>query len=446
MQSLLLLISIVLSTILYVAPESDTQLILEMQLVVYVVLIAVNYIQTKRFNLFQVWLAAFIFILHSEMLIIVDSNDTIGYLSPFFLFLMSNNLVLVGYGFVGNGKTKKRSVDIYQIYNKHRFAFLLVGLGVWFILGSIMDIQNNLLMGRQLEETVGSSDIFSVFTDAIGVILPALIAFMYRDEKGPKKWLHLVYVLPIFIVHIILATRFKLLFALVPYCIVIGAIDVVRPSKKMIISLLLVALVTSYISSFMKENRYKTMAELSNSNNYDEDDVPEDARWSVKLAAKMSPEGVIMMARYADVYFENHDLCYGKEIAHLFYRWVPRSLWKNKPMPIEHWLIRHYENVSEYHSTSSGYIGALRADFGWFSLLFAILIGVFLKKLDLYVSDVCRNRPNSIEIVVAAMIFAYVFFMVRSPITATYTFLYECVVYLIVKVAATRKNRVILNK
>ena len=441
MQIVLIIISFILAFALNVTPKDNVQLIVEMQLLVYISLIIANYMKTKCINLFQVWLVAFIFIIHSDILFTADSKNVMEYISPFFLYLMANNLVLVGYN-IQNAIPQHRQLrkDIYTISNKHWYVFILFVFTLIFLLGSLSEVRNNLMSGRQLDEAVGSASVVGIFVNAVGILLPSLIAYFFRDVRGTKKWLQLIFVIPILVIHMILATRFKLLFALVPYCVVAGIIDVVNVSKKKLIPLIMSVLLVLQVASFMKANRYNTLAEMSVSNEYEDEIVGENARWSVKLAAQMSPEGIMKMSRYADKYFEHHELCYGRESAHLLFRWVPRAIWKNKPMPIDHWLIRYYENVSEYHSTSSGFIGIFRADFGWFALIFAILIGMLIRRLNDYMSNVCCYRSDSIELVIAAMIIPYVFFMVRSPITATYIFLYEYIVYMIVRILATNKK------
>ena len=437
MQYILLLISFVLAAIMYVVPADAIQVIVEAQLFVYVAMVVANYLAERRINLLQVWIVAYIFIIHSEMLILADMGDIFEYLSPFFLFLMSNNLVLLGY-YISKRKAKPiNNVVEYQVENKPLFALLIIVSLAIFVYGSIQNVRDNLLLGRQLDDAVGSAKLGAMFIDSIGIMLPSLIAFLFKDVRGKVKWLQLLFVIPIFIIHIILATRFKLLFSLIPYCIVSGMIDVVKVSWQRMVALLAIAIGVTTLSSFMKENRYMSMTELSY-DNYVIDEY-ENSKWSVKLGVQMSPEGVLQMAKYADDYFSSHDLTYGKECANLLYRWVPRKLWNNKPKPLDHWLIRYYEDVSEAHSTSSGFIGVFRADFGWFALLFAVLLGLLLKRLDVYALETCEYKSTSLEIIMASLMFSYVFFMVRSPITATYILLYEYIVYVMIRTLTTIK-------
>jgi oligosaccharide repeat unit polymerase len=294
-------------------------------------------------------------------------------------------------------------------------------------------------MGRQLDETIGTANVGKLLSNAMGIILPSFIAFVFGKVKGGLKWLQLIFVIPIFVLHIILATRFKLLFAFIPYCIISGLINVSNPTKKTNIMLIILIVASSMISSIMKDNRYMSVSELA-MDDYIVDEYS-NSRWSVKLGTKLSPEGIIQVMKYADDYFENHDLRYGIESSNILYRWIPRKIWPNKPTTLDHWLIRYYENVPDTHSTSSGFIGVFRADFGWLAaLLFAFLIGMMIARINVYMNRMCTDNTSSIEYVMAVAMIPFVFFFVRSPITSAYTLLFEYFVYVTVRVLTTNKK------
>ena len=149
-------------------------------------------------------------------------------------------------------------------------------------------------------------------------------------------------------------------------------------------------------------------------------------------AYNMSPEGIIYMAKKADEYFANNPLLYGRETAFLLYFWVPRSIWPDKPTQLGSWLIRKTENVSDEHSTSSGFMGELRADFGWFSLIFALFIGLLLNLCDQFIYSF-KNNENNIDYIIAAVLYCYFFFFVRSPITASMVLIGEFITFYIIK-------------
>ncbi len=437
MQTLLLIVSFILAVMLYVVPENGIQTIIEVQLFVYIALIVANYKRCKHINLFQVWIAAFIFMIHSEMLILAGDSLVFEYTTPMFLFLMSNNLVLVGYLYAKPKCNKDVKLREYRITNKHLYILLIILFYIIFIWNSAKEASLNLLMGRQLDDTIGTTNIWDMLANSMGIILPSLVAFLFRDVKKPFKWIQLILVLPVFIFHVVLATRFKLLFSLIPYCIVSGLINLSKSTWRTNMALLVIILSASILSSFMKSNRNMSVVDLG----MDEHVADEyaNSRWSVKLGAELSPEGIIQVAKYADNYFENHELRYGLESSNILYRWVPRKIWPNKPTTLDHWLIRYYEDVPDTHSTSSGFIGVFRADFGWFALVFAFIIGIVVAKINAYMERICTNNTSSIEFIIAATMVPLVFFMVRSPITSVYTLLFEYLVYLIVRIFTTAR-------
>lgn len=205
-----------------------------------------------------------------------------------------------------------------------------------------------------------------------------------------------------------------MLFAVLPYLIIMGVIPVKNIKARQVIIILSVVVVAVVFSSFLKRARNisieerETMALVEN--------VYENRGSLPKVAGYMSPEGVVKMAYYADDYFEERPLHWGKEFGFALYFWIPRAIWHNKPTQLDYWLIREYLSVSNKFSSASGFIGELRADFGWGLLLFMILFGILLKEGDRYIVNVIEGR--SLHTVVAACLYPFVFFIIRSPLTS----------------------------
>ena len=146
------------------------------------------------------------------------------------------------------------------------------------------------------------------------------------------------------------------------------------------------------------------------------------------------------MTELANDYFSTHSLRYGRETSIILYFWVPRAIWPDKPTQLDHWLIREYnKRVPDGHSTASGFTGELRADFGMFSLFFVFVGGMLLRRGDAYVEQVFLSSDN-INKILAACFFPYVFFVVRSPLAATQTFIFELVIFFIIKRFMTEKK------
>ena len=160
------------------------------------------------------------------------------------------------------------------------------------------------------------------------------------------------------------------------------------------------------------------------------DNYVESERLIVRLASNMSPEGVVRMARLADRYFADHSLHYGRETGFVLYFWVRRRFFPEKPTMLDYWLIREYNPlVSEKYTTASGFLGELRADFGWFSLLFVFLFGMLMRRLDDFSSAVFSAGNSSFDMVLASLLYPWVFFFVRSPVTSTISLLWELVLF-----------------
>ena len=114
-----------------------------------------------------------------------------------------------------------------------------------------------------------------------------------------------------------------------------------------------------------------------------------------------------------------------------------------------HWLIREYRTgFSEGHSSSFGFTGELFADFGYLSLIVVFLLGMALKWADQF-RAYQLSQPQSYQKILVGMMFSYVFFFVRSPITATTTFLGILLVYYLIRKLLFKKlvvNKQVLKK
>jgi len=100
----------------------------------------------------------------------------------------------------------------------------------------------------------------------------------------------------------------------------------------------------------------------------------------------------------------------------IFYWWIPRTFWPEKPTMAGHWVLREltYESgFSSAHSISGGFAMPALLDFGpiwgaFFSILYGVLIGWFevyaWRQHDL-------QRPSAI---LAGLFYFAVFFMMRS--------------------------------
>jgi oligosaccharide repeat unit polymerase len=384
---------------------------------------------TKRFSLLHTWEIAFIFIIWSDMLLCAADND--NYTLPIFFYTFANSLVLLGY--FSHTKTSQANTKYPNTFTEQKWEllFVIIFCILLYLYYNYERVLETLSFGRVLTQTLGSGNLKSTIIPALGMLLPGLIAYYFRYIVRGGTLYALLLVLPIFIYQFIIATRFQLLFQIFPFAIILGFIKIEKINLKSIAFMLLFGIMLGWGSSYIKKNR--NFAE--NETIYEETSyVSENSNdLFYNIAKDLSPEGIIEMMWLADNYYSTHNLEYGKESAYMLYFWVPRSIWKNKPTPIDHWLIRKYENVVEEHSTSTGFIGFLRADFGWFALLFAIIWGIIIKKCDNFIRRILKNKTPGFNYVFAASLYPYIFFAVRSPQTATQQLIFIYIIYICFK-------------
>lgn len=409
--------------------SSDLIFISETNFVFLSVIIFLDYFNRKSLSYLQVWLLAFIFIILSESLII--DNQGLILRAAKYLFI-SNIIVVIGYhlpfkinmlGFKLKNYSKKKSKWT---------PYVLILIIFIYVLYSIPSAILTYNLGRNTAANLIMEDrniIYSNLFQSLGLILPSIIMFYFKEVKNYKTiYIPLIICLPIFTILFISGTRFNLLFSLGGF---IFLSQISRQGKiKLGLKLLVLSFVLLISSLLMFEFRSDGLSKFNKSI----EEVPLEKRFSQKIAAKMSPEGIIDMTALSMNYFDNNPHTYGKSTAFLTYFWIPRSLWKDKPTMIGHWLIRTSRSgFSEGHSASFGFTGELYADFGYFSFLFLVLIGIILKWGDRIRDHILQQEVNYYKILVA-MVFPYVFFFVRSPITASITFIGIVLIHRLIRV------------
>ena len=432
MTGVMIILLLFISTILtFAIPyfQEYTVTILKWELILYILMVLVDMRQTKQFNLFHTWIASFIFIIWSDMILIAADDPAHVYTIPIFFYLIANNLALWGYKLSSNNKMMTRE-EYLVTHPRYMFALILIGI-VSFLYIFYDNIILTLGSGRILNDAKGGTTLTGSIASALGLILPALITYYFRYVKK-KSWIYSILLsLPILVFQAIIATRFKLLFQIIPLFIMLGVIKVKDNTIKSLMVLTGAVIAIGVYSSYTKENRnYAINEQRSHEQRYTAD-TKDDIFLS--FAEEMSPEGIIHMAHLANDYFEKNSLSYGRESLTIFYFWIPRSWWPEKPTQLDYWLIRKYENMPDAHSTSSGFLGELRADFGWISIIFALFIGIVLRRCDQYIQSIFSNQSHSLQMVFAAMLYPYFFFFVRSPLTASFSLIFCYFIYWIIR-------------
>lgn len=421
------------SSFLFLTIPNAAKIIVDIQLVLYLIVLWLNYRRNKAFNLYQIWIVSYIFIVWSEMEILSVNAFSSSLEIPFARYTLANFAFLFGYHFYKKDGLYHEKTNNIQKTN-FLLPLLLIVLYVYYVGSNFLYARNVFLNGRSYGSgsALANGSLLNSLTSSLGLMLPALIGYYYTTIKHKRIWISLFFSLPIFVVLLLTTSRFKFLFSIVPFLIVTGVIGLKRTSFKKNFLLLLIAVAILVVTGYIKENRNVAFFEFEAKDlfGYQSNTGQE---FFEKVAYEMSPEGVVKMASVADDYFSTHDLHYGKETGFIFIFWIPRGWWPDKPTMLDNWLIREYEhNLADGYSTASGFIGELRADFGWFCLVFILVFGLFVHRLDNFTKHLVNHRPQSFQLVLVSILYPWIFFFVRSPLTATMTLLWELLLWKIV--------------
>ncbi len=399
-----------------------------MHLYLYLAIIVIDFINTKRFNLLQTWLCGFVFIILSEMIEIVRENYAQSYLVAIIFYLASNNFLLLGYLLRKRPKFKiSTGREIIKGKPFIIFAVILILAFIAYRLPGVAASREDIGYGGG--SSMGNGSFLGTFMGGVGTIVPAFIGLYFKTKRKPL--VGFLIVLPVFLILISLGSRYKMLFTMLPYLITCGFITLEHLNFKRVLSVCLAVFLLSSLADFVKFSRRS--ADITVSDYLEREQSSNDGLdFPAKVAANMSPEGVVFMAELADHYFSTHNLHYGKESGFVLYYWIPRALWPSKPTMLDHWLIReYYGDKGEGFSTASGFMGELRADFGRFALIFAFLLGFALRWADEFVKVTLRGDSRNLNIALAGVLYPFVFFFVRSPLTSCFSFFSELIVFLL---------------
>lgn len=423
---IIFLLTLVLSA--FTLMSDNLQMISEVSLFGLSVFIALDYFKSKSLTFFQTWIISFIFIILSEAILINPGENILNAVK---YLLIANNLVIIGY--IVPARFKKRNY-IKNFYIGKTFKwipYILIFLVVVYALSALPSAIVTFSMGRDYAAEVLNKEynvISNSFLSSLGFVLPSIIVFYYKEIKLKKSIIiPLILSFPIFAILFIGGTRFPLLFSFGGFLIVSQA----SPSGRISLNLKLVSLLLLLVVSSWLMGQFRSGGLMGFE--YKQAESVTDVRLSKRLASKMSPEGVVDMTAMSMTYFESNPHTHGKSIAFLTYFWVPRSVWPDKPTMLGHWMIRKYRSgFGEGHSSSFGFTGELFADFGYFSLFFVFLLGVLLKRADMYRAFQLA-QPMSYSKILVAMMFSYVFFFVRSPVTSSVNFIGILLVYSLIR-------------
>lgn len=431
-----------ISFFLIVVPGISNFDVASSHLYILIALMMVDFAKSRSISFFTIWITAFVYIILSEMVLYRNSAEytwSIRYL------LSANNVVLISY-LRTSPKISLLKSDFNSTYmckNSKLFVVLIVIMYVLYITNTFNRVLNNYIGARRLVNAMGSGSFFGTLIGSFGLVLPSLIGYYVVRIKKGSKWIALLLSMPIFFFLLVLATRFKMLFSIAPFFMVTDFIRLKSLNKKSIAYSAFIGISLIFITNSVKDNRASSFIEvLTNIDEVDDNSRSTESGFAVSVCRRCSPEGIVNMTQLADKYFENHDLKYGECSGMIFYFWVPRAIWKDKPTQLDYWMPRYfYKNLDDSFTTASGFTGEVRADFGLFSYLFMILFGFMLKKANtlLVISD--YGRKASYTTIYATMLIPYFFFFVRSPLTSSYNLIFEIfTIYIIGKLCFAKEN------
>jgi oligosaccharide repeat unit polymerase len=409
----------------------------------FILFIFVDFYYRKSFGLIQLWLISFVYVINSEG--VVNYDILKAYLSDSVIatkvIYMSNVMVLAGY-YINMKKNafEKKKAEVFLL--KPKAKLFLVILVLLYIAINIPFAINAYKFGRNA--AWGKSDsgfVLSLLTQGMGLLLPSVITYVYNVKANKSDMWILTLMLPVFAILLLGGTRFYFLFSF------LGSLMVYYSNKKIknadlvyltpLVSILYISvdvmmsirngggsLINAALGVFTGESKGQAKDFVS------------------FVSSKMSPEGVILSFSKMVEYFKFNEYLYGESTGFIIYFWIPRAIWSTKPTMLGHWLIRSYGDTgySGGHSASFGFCGDFYADFGVFgAVLLSGVLGYYFKYLENYAR--WAKQDDSPYQIIGAMIYPYVFFVVRSPITATMTFILVIAVFIVVRKIIFIKNK-----
>lgn len=143
--------------------------LLGVELAVYLMLIIVSFLEEKRLSLFQIWIAAFVFVILSEMIVIsYDARSLSLYISPIVYLLTANNLVLFGY--LINRKVSKLKHKSYKVINPSYLSIFIWILIIFYFLSNVYLFQKALYSGVRGGggSSLGTFELSSTLSKGVG--------------------------------------------------------------------------------------------------------------------------------------------------------------------------------------------------------------------------------------------------------------------------------------
>ncbi|MBO4417856.1 MAG: hypothetical protein J5801_07055 [Bacteroidales bacterium] len=398
---------------------------------------AIDIVANRSFSLLTVWLAGFIYIILSDILLYhYQASD--NWVDSF--VLLANDAVLAGYYFLRPQQKNTLTItnEHHEVPSQFAFVSVLVVLYVFYLYNLVPNAIQSFLVGGRKVEDVSDNVLFTTFLGGYH-ILPLVIAFYIVRIRHKSAWLALLYSLPIFAIDFFSGDRFRFIFSVMPFFLVSSILRIDNLNFKRMITIVIALIVIVVSADYMLHTRRTGFGKYEKTVSTDVKH-PHDDSFSVKVSSQCSPEGTIRMMNILHNHLQTHEPTYGLSTGFVLYFWIPRVVWPSKPTMLNHWLPRMYMNVGEGHSTSSGFMGEPYADFEYFAFIVYFLIGVLLSRGNNLLIKYDYGRAPVYNSLYVSLLIPYAFFVVRSPVTGTcYILMQWLMLYLFKKVLFVKK-------
>lgn len=430
-------LTIIVSVIL-LGVSDDVFMIANIHFYLLVMLAFLEILAERSISLMSVWILGFIYVILSDILLNCYGPEY-SWAAKF--MLLSNDVVVLGY-YLKKSTIKEPAKTIIEPDKPSKyFGFVYAIFYVIFLVYVIpQTIEAIAVGGRNVEHS--ETNIFASTLLGGYKVMPLIIAAKYAWFNPKRKWIAILIALPFLFADFFAGTRFRFLFSILPFLVIAGYLNLRELKMRSIISIIITVAAIALLSSIMLATRMAGNSGETEAKEIDLSNHPYGEYFSVKVCSEGSPEGTVPMMTMLKQYLETHDYTYGMSTSFIFYFWVPRSIWPDKPTMIGHWLPHMYmTGISEGHSASLGFTGEPYADFGYFSLLIYLFMGVLMRKGNNFIKEYDYGRIPCIQSLIAVLLIPYVFFAVRSPVTATcYTAMQILIVYLFYKLLFTSRT------
>lgn len=427
---LLLILSVLTSMI------DNISLIANLHFYAYVLLIVCSFLVSKEIGVDIIWGVGFIYVILSEMLFLPSYN--FYYLDVVRYIIIGNNIILGGY-YSFKDKTSFK-LGRYELTNRAWFIFFLIAMTALYIAISLPHALVAMERGRYYARGAHVGGRFGSFVEDFEYVIPAFWGYCFRNQK--RGWVtSLLFSLPVFVIVIMSGTRFPLIFAVLGWALSTGLFNMYRFKTKHILYAALILFVTVLMTNNMMSSR---VAGVDERGEWGTSRVRSNKSIAQRIVSYGSDEGVIQANTWLFDYCERNGYTYGKQSAFFLYWWVPRSVWKDKPEMTGRWLPQEYGTFRASHSSSIGIWGELYVDFGYYSFIFLFLWGLLLRRINSYCKYL-SYKVSDIHIILVPILFSFVFFAVRSPITSFIAMNISAIIYFVFRYSVCKKITPINN-